>query len=325
MQKVLDDLGSIGLVPVIRIDDADKAVPLAKALIAGDIPCAEITFRTNAGEESMRCIAREVPEILLGAGTVLTTDQVDRAADAGAKFVVSPGFNPKVVSHCIKEKIPIIPGCSSPSDMEMGLEMGLEVVKFFPAEPLGGLNYIKAVAAPYMNLKFIPTGGINVSNLGNYLSYEKILACGGSWMAGPDLINTGNFSEITALCKESVQKIHGFSVAHMGINMKNEAVAHKTASLFEKLFAFSLKEGRGSIFAGEGIEIMKSPYLGENGHIAVAVNNTERACSYLKRKGVAFNNGSAKSNEKGALLAVYLQDEIAGFAVHLVQKKREVL
>jgi 2-dehydro-3-deoxyphosphogluconate aldolase/(4S)-4-hydroxy-2-oxoglutarate aldolase len=325
MQKVFEDLGSIGLAPVIKIDDADKAAPLAKALIAGDIPCAEITFRTSAGEESMRRITREVPEILLGAGTVLTTDQVDRAAEAGAKFIVSPGFNPKVVSHCIKKRIPIIPGCSSPSDMEMALEMGLEVVKIFPAEPLGGLNYIKAVAAPYTNLKFIPTGGINASNIGNYLFYEKILACGGSWMAGPDLINTENFSEITALCKEAVKKIHGFSVAHVGINMENETVAIETASLFKNLFGFSLKEGRGSIFAGESIEIMKSPYLGKNGHIAVAVNNMARVCSYLERKGVAFNNDSAKFNEKNTLLTVYLQDEIAGFAIHLIQKKQEAL
>jgi 2-dehydro-3-deoxyphosphogluconate aldolase/(4S)-4-hydroxy-2-oxoglutarate aldolase len=325
MQKTLEELGSIGLVPVIKIDDADKAAPLAEALVAGDIPCAEITFRTSAGEESMRRITREVPEILLGAGTVLTTDQVDRAEQAGAKFIATPGFNPKVVSHCINKKIPILPGCSGPSDMEMALEMGLEAVKFFPAEPLGGLNYIKAVAAPYTGLRFMPTGGVNASNIGKYLSYEKILACGGSWMAGPELINTGNFSEITALCKEAMQKVHGFSVAHIGINRENENAAIETASALKRLFAFSIKEGTGSIFAGESIEIMKSPYLGKNGHIAIAVTNTARARSYLERKGVAFNHGSAKFNEKGALVTIYLQDEIAGFAVHLLQKKQEAL
>jgi len=187
MHAILEQLGKIGIVPVIKIDDAAKAVPLAKALIAGGIPCAEVTFRTSEGEEAIRRINKEVPDILLGAGTVLTIDQVDRAIAAGAKFIVSPGLNPKVLNYCIGKGIPHTPGCSNPSDIEIALEAGLDVIKFFPAEQSGGLAYIKAVAAPYPNLKFMPTGGINADNIATYLAYEKINACGGSWMVKDEL------------------------------------------------------------------------------------------------------------------------------------------
>ncbi|MDR2104012.1 MAG: bifunctional 4-hydroxy-2-oxoglutarate aldolase/2-dehydro-3-deoxy-phosphogluconate aldolase [Treponema sp.] len=321
MEKIIEEIGKIGIVPVIKIDDAEKAVPLAQALKDGGIPCAEVTFRTAQGEEAIRRISRQMPEILLGAGTVLTTEQVDRAVDAGARFIVSPGFNPKVAAHCRKRGIPITPGCSNPSDIEAALEAGLEVVKFFPAEPAGGLNYIKAVAAPYPNLKFIPTGGINAGNIGTYLLYERIHACGGSWMVEAGLISAGKFDQITALCKEAVQKVHGFSLVHLGINAQNEEEARKAAVFFEIFFGFSIREGKKSIFAGEGIEIMKAPYLGRNGHIAVAVNQVARAKAYLEQAGLAFNEDSANPDGKGGISTIYLADEIAGFAVHLIQKK----
>jgi 2-dehydro-3-deoxyphosphogluconate aldolase/(4S)-4-hydroxy-2-oxoglutarate aldolase len=321
MHEVIDQLGKIGIVPVIKIDDVERAVPLAQALKAGGISCAEVTFRTAQGEEAIRRIHQGVPDVLLGAGTVLTLDQVDRAIDAGARFIVSPGLNPKVVAHCIKRGIPITPGCSNPSDIEAALEFGLDVIKFFPAEPSGGLAYIKAIAAPYPNLKFMPTGGIGADNIGTYLAYEKIHACGGSWMVSADLINAGKFDAITALCKEAMQKAHGFTMVHIGINAANETDARKAAALFETFFGFVPKEGSSSIFAGSGIEVMKSPYLGKNGHIALGVNNVLRAKAYLERAGVLFNEESAKPDGKGGLIAVYLSDEIAGFALHLVQKK----
>jgi 2-dehydro-3-deoxyphosphogluconate aldolase/(4S)-4-hydroxy-2-oxoglutarate aldolase len=321
MDAVLEELGKIGIVPVIKIDDAEKAVPLARALIAGGIPCAEVTFRTAQGEEAIRRIAAEVPGILLGAGTVLTTDQVDRALKAGAKFIVSPGLNPRVVAYCAEKGVPITPGCSNPSDIERALEAGLEVVKFFPAEQAGGLDYIKAVAAPYPGLKFMPTGGINALNLAKYIAFEKIHACGGSWMAGADLINAGDFEKIASLSREAVLNLLGFSVAHLGINAAHEEEALRAAKLFESLFGFSLKPGASSIFAGEGIEIMKSPYLGARGHIAISTNTILRARAFLERAGVQMLPESAKTDARGALTAIYLKDEIAGFAVHLTQKK----
>ena len=208
MHAVLEDLNKIGIVPVIKIDDAEKAVPLAKALVAGGIPCAEVTFRTAQAADAIARInaelcSGEAPEILLGAGTVLTLEQVDKAIAAGAKFIVTPGFNPKIVAYCIEKGIPVTPGCSNPSDMELALEMGLEVVKFFPAEQSGGLEYIKAVSGPYPSLRFIPTGGINAQNIVKYIAFEKIVACGGSWMVSADLIENGEFDKITALCREA--------------------------------------------------------------------------------------------------------------------------
>ncbi len=205
MMKVLEDIQKLGIVPVVVIDDVKDAEPLAKALCDGGLPCAEVTFRTQAAEESIRIMAEKFPEMLIGAGTVLTTDQVDRAVAAGAKFIVSPGLNPRIVKYCVEKNIPITPGCSSASDIEQALEHGLEVVKFFPAEPAGGLNMIKALAAPYVGVKFMPTGGINANNVKEYLKYNRILACGGSWMVKGELIKAGDFAKITELTKEAVE------------------------------------------------------------------------------------------------------------------------
>ncbi len=203
MNAIFEQIKKIGIVPVVVLDDAKDALPLAKALTEGGLPCAEVTFRTDAAEESIRLMTEHYPQMLVGAGTVLTIQQADRAIGAGAKFIVSPGFNPRIVKYCIDKNIPVIPGCSTPSDMEQALELGLDVVKFFPAEAAGGLTYIKAVAAPYTKLSFMPTGGISPSNVKDYLSYDRILACGGSWMVKDALIKQGNFAEIEKLVREA--------------------------------------------------------------------------------------------------------------------------
>jgi 2-dehydro-3-deoxyphosphogluconate aldolase/(4S)-4-hydroxy-2-oxoglutarate aldolase len=205
MDAIIEALGKIGVVPVIKIDDAADAVPLAEAVGRGGMPCVEITFRTDAAEEAMRRIAGELPGTLLGAGTVLTAEQIDRARDAGARFIVTPGFNPRVVAHALKLGMTIIPGCSSPTDIEQALELGLGVVKFFPAEQSGGLDYLKAVAAPYAQARFVPTGGIGAANLAKYLAFAPVLACGGSWMAKEDLVKARNFDRVTELCAEAVK------------------------------------------------------------------------------------------------------------------------
>lgn len=207
MNITLKKLEQFGIVPVVVLEDTKDAAPLAKALCDGGLACAEVTFRTGAAEESIRIMTKEFPEMVVGAGTVLTTEQVDRAVNAGAQFIVSPGFNPAVVKYCIEKNIPVTPGVVTPSEMEKAIEMGLEVVKFFPAEPSGGLEMIKAVAAPYTMLKFMPTGGINPKNIVPYLQYEKILACGGSWMVKGNLISEGAFDKITDLTKEAVELV----------------------------------------------------------------------------------------------------------------------
>ncbi len=204
MDKILEQIGICGIVPVIIIDDAENSIPLASALIEGRLPVGEITFRTKAAKESIVKIAKEFPEMLLGAGTVLSIEQVKSAVDAGAKFIVSPGLNPKVVEYCLTKNIPITPGIATPTEIERALEFNLEVVKFFPAEALGGLNYLKAISAPFGNLRFIPTGGVDEKNLANYLQYQKVLACGGSWMVKSDLITNKKFDEIKKLTIEAL-------------------------------------------------------------------------------------------------------------------------
>lgn len=205
MSTAAERFAELGVVPVVVLEDAKDAAPLAKALVEGGLPCAEVTFRTAAAEESIRIMASEYPEMFVGAGTVLTIDQVDRAVAAGAKFIVSPGFDPEIVDYCLSKDIPVFPGCITPSEVAQAVKRGLKVVKFFPAEQFGGVATIKAMAAPYVGLKFMPTGGVNAKNLENYLSCDKIVACGGSWMVKGDLVKAGKFDEIKALTEEAVK------------------------------------------------------------------------------------------------------------------------
>ncbi|MCI5904675.1 MAG: bifunctional 4-hydroxy-2-oxoglutarate aldolase/2-dehydro-3-deoxy-phosphogluconate aldolase [Oscillospiraceae bacterium] len=320
MNPVIEEISKIGIVPVIALDDAKDAEPLAKALCKGGLPCAEVTFRTAAAEESIRIMSEKFPELLVGAGTVLTTEQVDRAVGAGAKFIVSPGLNPKVVAYCTSKNIPVVPGCSNPSDVEQAIELGLDVVKFFPAEAAGGLKMIKAMSAPYTSVKFMPTGGINADNVIEYLNFGKIVACGGSWMVSKDMIAAGEFDKIENLTRAAVEKMLGFELKHIGINETDENAADKTASQFESIFGFAKKTGNSSVFAGSGIEVMKAPYLGANGHIAIGTNYIERAVYHLEKRGVEFDRSTEKRDAKGNLKAIYIKGEIGGFAVHLVQK-----
>ena len=310
-----------GVVPVVVLNDAKDALPLAKALVEGGLACAEVTFRTDAAEESIRLMSEAYPEMLVGAGTVLTIDQVNRAVKAGAKFIVSPGFDPEIVDYCLENNIPVLPGCITPSEVAQAVKRGLKVVKFFPAEQAGGIAKIKAMAAPYVNMKFMPTGGVNAKNLTSYLDFPKIIACGGSWMVPGDLINAGEWDKIEQLTREAVQTMLGFELAHVGVNAENEEEAVKAANRFAFIFGMPAKVGNSSVFAGSALEVMKTPYLGKNGHIAVKTNYIERAVNYLSTVlGVEFNEESAKRDAKGNLKAIYLKEEIGGFAIHLVQK-----
>lgn len=316
MNEVLKQIGAYGVVPVVKIDEVKDALPLGKALIDGGLPVAEVTFRTAAAEEAIRAMADAYPEMLIGAGTVLTTEQVDKAVAAGAKFIVSPGLNPKVVSYCVEKNIPITPGCSNPSDIEAAIELGLDVVKFFPAEACGGLAAIKAMSAPYGAIKFMPTGGISEKNINDYLSFGKILACGGSWMVKDALIKEGKFDEITALTRQAVQTVLGFELAHIGINTDSEENALAIANLFAAAFGFPVKNGNSSVFAGTGVEVNKAIGRGANGHIAIRTNNIDRAMAYLERIGFAIDPESVKPG-----VAAYLKQDFGGFAVHLLQAK----
>ena len=203
MMTIEERFEDFGVVPVVVLDDVKDALPLAKALTEGGLPCAEVTFRTEAAEESIKVMAEAYPDMVVGAGTVLTIEQVDAAVKAGAKFIVSPGFDPEIVDYCLEKEIPIFPGCVTPSEVAQAVKRGLKVVKFFPAEPAGGVAMIKAMAAPYHQLRFMPTGGIGTQNLKDYLGFDKIICCGGSWMVKGDLVKAGEFDKIRELTAEA--------------------------------------------------------------------------------------------------------------------------
>lgn len=240
---ILQAIALRGIVPVIKLRRAEDAIPLCRALARGGLPVAEITFRTDAAEESIRRVHAEMPEMLLGAGTVLTCEQVDRAKAAGATYIVSPGLNPTVVRHCLEVGIPVLPGCACPSDIERALELGLDTVKFFPAETLGGLAAIKAMSAPYGGVRFVPTGGIDEAKLPAYLAFDRILACGGSWMVKESWVEAGDFDAVERATRGAVDAMLGFTlgledVAAMAagkpISLRTHSVSRASAYLKER-------------------------------------------------------------------------------------------
>lgn len=316
--NVLERIGNIGIVPVVVIEDAQHVLPTADALIKGGIGVMEITLRTKAGLASIEKAAAERPDMLVGAGTVLTLEQCKVCVQAGAKFIVSPGFDYNMVKWCVDNGVAVTPGCVTPTEVMQALSLGVDVLKFFPANVYGGLTAMKALSGPFGSVKFIPTGGVNGDNIGEYAAAPFIHAVGGSWLCTKADIAAGNFDKITQLCKTAVQNSLGFEVAHVGVNMTDEEAALALSQELT-LFGFSPKVGSSSIFAGSGIELMKSVYLGENGHLAIRTNHIGRAIDYLAGQGYTVDMETAKY--KGAkLIAVYLTKSFGGFAVHLLQK-----
>lgn len=319
--KMLKELYLIGLVPVIKIEDPADAVPLAKALMDGGLPAAEITFRTKCAAEAIKNITDTYPDMLVGAGTVLTTEQVDAALAAGSKFLVSPGLNPKVTAYALSKGATMLPGISNPSDIEAALELGLTTVKFFPAEAAGGLKMLKAMSAPYGQLRFMPTGGINADNLLDYLKFGKIIACGGSFMVKDDLVREKKWDEITALTKNAVKVMLGLEFVHMGINNDSADAAAKGARLFSDMFGMTVRETSKSFFAGDAFEFMNKKGPGRCGHIAIRTNFVDRAMAYFERMGFEFDPASIQYDDKtGKPKFAYFRDEVCGFAIHLLQK-----
>lgn len=315
------ELSNIGIIPVVKINDAKKAVPLAKALAKGGLNAAEITFRTDAAEEAIKNIAKECPDMLVGAGTVLTIEQAERALNAGAKFIVSPGFNPVVVKWCLDHGVTPLPGCTTPSEIEQALSLGLKVVKFFPAEQSGGLAKIKAMSAPYGGIKFMPTGGVSLDNVNSYLNDKCIIACGGSFMVKESFIDNENWDEIERLTRESVEIMLGLEVGHIGINHDNLEEAQKTAQMLSILTGKEVKDGNKSMFVTSQFELMKAKGPGRCGHIAILTNSVDRAVYHLSARGVKFDESTATFNPDGTRKFIYLAEEYGGFGIHFIQKK----
>ena len=307
-----------GIVPVVKIDDADKAVPLAKAMIDGGINSAEITFRTAAAEEAIGKVTAAFPKMVVGAGTVINPQLAEKAVAAGAKFIVSAGFNRDTVAWCLSHNIPVVPGVCTPSEIEMGLSMGLNVLKFFPAEASGGVAMLKDLSGPFSQVRFMTTGGINPNNLPDYAKASNVLAIGGSWMVKADLIENENWEEITRLCKEATIKLQGIQLAHVGINLPDADAAANVADEFAKL-GLEIKNGNSSIFMNKEIEVMKKNYLGKNGHLAFRCYDLERTAYFLKNKGFTINEDTVTYDAKGRMKVFYVNEEIGGFAVHFIK------
>ncbi|MCI7622952.1 MAG: bifunctional 4-hydroxy-2-oxoglutarate aldolase/2-dehydro-3-deoxy-phosphogluconate aldolase [Oscillospiraceae bacterium] len=315
---VLKRLAQSGVVPVVVLEDAKDAVPTAKAMLAGGIDVMEITFRTAAAADSIKAVAQECPDMVVGAGTVINLEQCKLAVECGAKFIVSPGYDEETVAWCCDNGIPVTPGCVTPTEIMMALKHGLKVLKFFPANVYGGLSAIKSLAGPFGGVKFIPTGGVNAQNLAEFISSPYIHAVGGSWICPKADIAAGNFDKITALCKEARKTLLGFEVAHIGINTPDADAAMDVCKAFNDAFDFNVKQGNSSNFASTGVEVMKTMFKGANGHIAIRTNKMIPAIAEMERRGYELDMDSVK--DKNNIKAVYFKNEIGGFAVHLLQK-----
>ena len=316
---VLKKIGDMGLVPVVVVKDADMAVPAAQALIDGGLDVMEITMRTEQGILAIQKVKEAYPDMLVGAGTVLSVEKAKQAVNAGAEFIISPGLNHELVKWCIENNIAITPGCVTPTEIEQALSFGLNILKFFPAGIYGGVKGCKALYGPYDMVKFIPTGGINLGNLAEYADKPFIHATGGGWLCKTDHINTGKFDEITKVVKDSINILLGFEIAHVGINTNNNADSLNIANMFLNGFGFPVKQGNSSNFTGSGIAVNKSAGSGDNGHIAIRTNSIERAAYYLGKRGYTVD-WSTKKGPEGRPAAVYLKEDFGGFAVHLLQK-----
>ena len=315
---VLKRLAQSGVVPVVVLEDAKDAVPTAKAMLAGGIDVMEITFRTAAAADSIKAVAQECPDMVVGAGTVINLEQCKLAVECGAKFIVSPGYDEETVAWCCDNGIPVTPGCVTPTEIMMALKHGLKVLKFFPANVYGGLSAIKSLAGPFGGVKFIPTGGVNAQNLAEFISSPYIHAVGGSWICPKADIAAGNFDKITALCKEARKTLLGFEVAHIGINTPDADAAMDVCKAFNDAVDFNVKLGNSSNFASTGVEVMKTMFKGANGHIAIRTNKMIPAIAEMERRGYELDMDSVK--DKNNIKAVYFKNEIGGFAVHLLQK-----
>lgn len=322
MSDIFERISEYGIVPLVTLDDPNDAVPLARALVEGGIPIAEVTFRTAAGGESIKRMAKEVPEIIVGSGTVHTVDQAKETVDNGGKFVITPGFNAKVVEWCVNNNVPVCPGTVVPSDIEEAMNYGLKVVKFFPAEAYGGINTIKNLGAPFSGIKFVPTGGVGLHNLRDYLDLPNVAAVGGSFVPPAKMVKEKDWEGIVKTCKEINSKVFDFTVGHVGINANTEDNATKVTDRIAELFESDKRETPLAFFSGNLVEVMKVPFVGTHGHICVDTCDLKRAMAMLERKGVEFDEENRFFDAKGNLVTAYMKEEIGGFAFHIRQRPK---
>jgi len=316
-KKIMNRISSYGLVPLVTLDDAQDAVPLARALGEGGLPVAEVTFRTAAAAEAMSRIHAELPDIILGAGTVHTVEQAREAVDCGAVFIVTPSFNPAVIEWCLAAGVAVLPGSATPRDFEDALALGLDTLKFFPASVYGGVDALRAAAGPFAGLRFVPTGGVSTENMADYLALPNVAAVGGSFTCPSKLVKARDWAGITQLIKNLIADLLAFEIGHIGVNSDTAADTEDSSRALAGLLGMATRNTSSSTFVGEIFEVMQPGGRGRHGHIALSTPQIERAVFYLGERGCAFDESTARRDGRGRLRFIYLRDEIAGFAIHL--------
>lgn len=319
-KDVMQCIADTGILPVINITDLESALPLAGAILDGGIRALEVTLRSEVSLQAIALIAKTYPELKLLAGTVLTVEQAQSALDAGVSGLVMPGYDDEIVDFALSRGVPVVPGCITAADIQKGYKKGLRVFKFFPAEESGGLAAIKLLSGPFKGAKFLPTGGMNYSNIGTYLKEPCIIACGGSYMADAKTIAAGDFDTIKENCRRAIRASLGFALAHVGINHENGEEALLTAEKIARLFDLEVRPMNSAVFAGDAVEAIKSRGAGRLGHVGFSTSSIPRAIAYFNDRGIALDMEGAKKDKNGNVTCVYLKDEIAGFAFHVVGK-----
>lgn len=314
-QNAMELIEKVGILPLVNVKDPGKAVPIASALAKGGVPVVEVTLRDKTALESLSNISKSCPETLVGAGTVKSVEQAEAAIAAGARFIVSPGVNPETIKYCREKGIVIIPGATTATELELGVSLGLNVFKFFPADIAGGMPAIKALRGPFSDVRFVPTGGVSFDNMKVYVEDPSVLAVGGSFMTPLNVVDACDWDAITKIAERAVDVSLGFAMGHVGINCNSVDEANTTALWFNERFGLKPREIDISFFAGSAVEAMKKPSFGEHGHIGVACNSIVRAMYQLERRGLKFR--FFKKNSEGNIIAAYLEEEVGGFAVHL--------
>lgn len=319
MNNAAQRIMELGILPVIHVKEAAWAEPLAQALIEGGLPAIEVLARSEGALDILRQMKQNHPEMTVGAGTIMTLEMAEAAVKAGADFIVSPGYDQAMIDACNSWGIPIVPGCSTATELQRAYVSGLRLVKFFPTEAAGGLKAMEDFAGPFMGMKFLPTGGISLDNLETYLASDKIGACGGSFVAPKATLEQQDWATVVKKCRQARQAALGFRLAHVGINHSSQDEARKTADLFCRLFAMAPKVHSACTFAGTAVECNDFMGPGEKGHIGFRTFSMPRALAWLAEQGVELREDYRKYDAAGNLSCVYLKDDIAGFAVHIVK------
>lgn len=316
MSKQLQKMSEIGLVPLVVLEDAACAKPLGEALAAGGIPVAEVTFRTDACLDIIRAM-KEIPTLIVGAGTVHTVKQAEAAVAAGATFIVTPAYNPDVIDWCTAHEVDIVPGTVSPGEIEAVRARGIKFCKFFPAAAYGGTATLKALAGPFADVQFLPTGGVSLDNMRDYLNLPNVAAVGGSFMTPGKLVKEQDWDGIAAVCRSAVQKMLGLRIGHVGIHTAGRAEAEELTDVLCRLTGETKIAAGGGFFAGTIAEICAEPTPGDYGHLCIDTDDMPRALAYYARRGIALDPEYTFRDENGAVRLAYLKEKVGGFSIHL--------